>query len=384
MVKSVCAQSKDLVQLTSSGFSALLSAAVDGIIIIDRNGKICSFNSAAEKMFGFKSAEVLGNNINMLMPAPYRKEHDGYIETFNKHKIPKIIGIGRKVEAQRKDSSIFPVDLSVGEYSEEGEQFFVGIIRDLTEQVKAEREAIQIRQRLAHMDRVNIMGEMASGIAHELNQPLTAISSYVQACRRRIDTGNIDQEKLRELIIKTDAQAQRAGEIIRRIRALVRSHDMVREEIDINKLVLETVNFARADANRRGVSLHTELKCKFRYVIADSVQIQQVILNLILNAIDATEEARVKNPKIEIKTEKLENQNFAKITILDYGVGIPESIRDKMFETFVTTKTRGTGMGLSISRSIIDSHGGEIGARSMTEGTEFCFTLPGATMNRDH
>ena len=196
-------------EISSNGFAALMSAAVDGIIIINSQGKILSFNSAAQKLFGYLPEEVEGKNVNMLMPEPYKKNHDGYLQDYLQTGNAKIIGIGRRVEAKTKAGSVFPVDLSVGEYDADGVKYFVGIIRDLTKREQIEQELQESRERLneisrqlAHIDRINIMGEMASGIAHEINQPLAAISSYIQACLRRLDEGEPDIEKCGELLKK--------------------------------------------------------------------------------------------------------------------------------------------------------------------------------------
>jgi len=344
---------------TPQGFAALFDAAVDGIIIIDDLGRILNFNHAAEKMFGYSVGEVIGQNVSMLMPAPYNMEHDNYLKAYKETNTAKVIGIGRNVEARRKDSSIFPIDLSVGEYVDAGNRYFVGIIRDLSEQVKKEKEMIR-----------------ASGIAHELNQPLTAISSYVQACRRRLDSGSLDQDKMRELLVKADEQAQRAGKIIRRVRAMVQAHDKVEEVVDINALVLEVIDFAEVDAVQRGIAIEADLSGEACMVVIDSVQIQQVILNLLRNAIDAIVNAHTEIKRIVVNASAVDQTSEVEISVRDFSAGIPASVKENLFDAFVTTKNSGTGMGLSISRSIVHAHGGKIWAEDLQPGTRFCFTLP--------
>jgi two-component system sensor kinase FixL len=505
-------------ELTSGGFSALLGAAADGIIIIDNGGRILNFNRAAEKLFGYDADEVMNKNVKILMPEPYRHEHDGYIERYNITRNPKIIGIGRKVEAKRKDSTVFPIELSVGEYIEDDTHYYIGIIRDLTnrekadkalrdsqerlrereqaldvtlhnapigiitlnpdgdllsanqaacelvgysefelsgmncrelvhpddlsmmeqhrrdllhsndssftlnarfmskeaepvhvvlhcglvkgdsdqtphrliaqlvdrtDQVKAEQEARETRERFAHVDRISTMGEMASGIAHEINQPLTAISSYVQACIRRLDSGQVDEEKLRELLAKTDEQSQRAGTIVRRIRSLIRSHDRVREHLDINELVADTIDLATVGTDDSKLDVSLQLMPESCEVIADGVQVQQVLLNLIRNAIDAAEEGQFPGGPIIIGTRNAKVHDYVEIWVRDFGNGIPDEIRERLFEPFVTSKKSGTGMGLSISRSIVNSHGGELWSENMDSGTTFRFTLPVAVRDSD-
>jgi two-component system sensor kinase FixL len=368
--------SNGMTALTPEGFAALLDAAVDGMVIINEQGRVLNFNSAAEQMFGYTTEEVVGQNVSMLMPAPYSQEHDKYLQRYLKTMDPKIIGVGRRAEAQRKDSRVFPIDLSVGEYIDGESRYFVGIIRDLSEQVESERETMQIRQRLAQVDRVNIMGEMASGIAHELNQPLTAISSYVQACRRRLDSDSLDVDKIRELLVKSDEQAQRAGKIIRRIRSLVQSHDKVQETVDINTLVLEVLDLANLDAGRRGIEIELNLAEQGHEVVVDSVQIQQVILNLLRNAIDATELSGNDEKRIVVSSHIADDASSVQVSIRDFSAGVPSAVRENMFDAFVTTKNSGTGMGLSISRSIVQAHGGKIWAENKPRGTLFSFNLP--------
>ena len=177
-------------------FNALLMAAVDAIIIIDSHGKIDSFNRAAEIMFGYSAADLIGKNIRVLMPEPYAHQHDSYMQNYHKSGKAKIIGIGREVQGKKADGTVFPIELSVGEINPASERMYVGIIRDITTRVQAQQEAHEFRERLAHVTRVSTMGEMASGIAHEINQPLTAITNYANACRRMVENGVDDIEKI--------------------------------------------------------------------------------------------------------------------------------------------------------------------------------------------
>jgi two-component system sensor kinase FixL len=376
---------KHHLELTHGGFAALLGAAADAIVIIDSHGIVLNFNQAAERLFGYRANEVEQKNVSILMPQPFRSEHDKYISRYITSGIPRIIGAGRRVEAQKKDSTIFPVELSVGEYSVDGNPYFIGIIHDLTERERVEnslrdsrQQAQEAHERLAHGDRISTMGEMASGIAHEINQPLTAISSYVEASRRRLESEPIDRRKLGELLEKTEQQAKRAGEIVHRIRSLIRSHDIQMECIDINRIVSDAVDLARVDASSRGLVVDLELMADSCEVIADSVQIQQVIINLVRNAIDATEEAQPHGGRIVVGTKEIVMDDNVEVWVRDFGAGIPEVIRDHLFEPFVTSKATGIGMGLSISRSIVNAHGGKLWTDHMEPGTIFCFTLPAA------
>ncbi len=370
------------VELTREGFISLLDSAVDGMIIIDRVGSILTFNRAAQQLFGYQLDEVLQHNVKMLMPNPYHDEHDGYIRNYQQTKERKIIGIGRKVHAKTKSGKVFPILLSVGEYQENDQRYYIGIIRDLTEQLEAEQLAKEFRDRLAHVDRISTMGEMASGIAHELNQPLTAISSYVQAAKRRFKNANVDADKMNELLSKVEGQALRAGKVIERMRSLSKAEDTVRDRARINDLVKEAIDLLVPEATSRGVELKTEYLASNKEVIVDTVQIQQVVLNLVRNAIDVTIESGNQKGLIEINTQ-INVGNDAEVSVKDYGGGISDEMSDRLFHPFVTSKSQGTGLGLSISRSIIDAHGGVLEAENFNSGAIFRFTLPLAVSSDD-
>ncbi len=368
-------------EISIAGFNALLDAAVDGIIITDSHGNIQTMNSAAQSLFGYSANEVKDKNVKMLMPQPHQEEHDGHVEQYRNTGNAKIIGIGRRVHAVKKDASVFPINLSVGEYEEGDHRYYIGVIHDLTEQISTERLAHEFRDRLAHVDRISTMGEMASGIAHELNQPLAAIGSYVQACRRRINQGAPDMDKISEILEKVEEQTLRAGKLIDRVRSLVRTQDVVRDKVFIDNVVMDAIELARADATGKGVSLETKLLDHPFVVDVDTVQIQQVVLNLIRNAVDATEELK-KNPGvITIGTTLSRDQKYIEIQIRDWGAGISKEVKKRLFHPFVSSKSKGTGLGLSISQSIVEAHGGLIWADDMDPGTTFQFSIPLVTLN---
>lgn len=379
--KSIQANHTQKVVDANAQLKALLNAAVDAIIIIDHLGSIELFNAAAQKMFGYQSSEVVGNNIRMLMPEPYRKEHDQYLRNYMETNKAKIIGIGREVKACKKNGEIFPIELSVGEVIESSHKQFVGIIRDISEQVKARSDAIANRERLAHVTRLSTMGEMAAGIAHEINQPLSAISSYAQACKNMLDrSANIpntsaQQQKLSETLEKISSQARRAGEVIRRLRGFVKKRNAQREYIDFNVLVKDTIELAKVDTRLldHGVSLSLTTSPS-PLLLIDEIQIQQVLFNLIRNAIDAMEDQPT--DQVNIHSKWIDAQ-YIEVSITDTGYGISTENLERLFHPFFTTKEAGMGMGLPICQSIIQSHGGELKHRAGTvKGSVFSFTLP--------
>lgn len=356
-------------------FQALLEAAVDGIVVIDEFGHISAFNAAAERLFGYTAAEVIGNNVSMLMPNPYRDEHDGYLANYRDTGVRRIIGIGREATARRKDGSEFPIYLAVGESRGTRGRRFVGIIRDLSERRRYEERLRQNRERLAHVGRISLMGEMAGGLAHEINQPLGAIANYAQAARRMLAAGD-DTAGATEALDHISIQALRAGDVIRRLRTMIRKRDSEPEQIDINSVVQGTLPLVDADARANGIRLRVELTPDLAPVRCDVVQIQQVLLNLVRNAIDAMQAAGSSRRQVVIRTARSGTDTIA-VEVADTGPGVDPGIVAQLFTPFHTTKPDGLGLGLSISRSLVEGHGGNLGFRANEpDGAVFMFTLP--------
>jgi len=357
-------------------WKALLDAAVDAIIVIDQRGCIETFNSAAEVMFGFSAREVLDKNVSLLMPEPYQSEHDGYISNYLDTGNAKIIGIGREATGQRKNGSVFPIDLSVGKIPTDDQPKFVGIIRDATRRKRSEEEIHQTRERLAQFGRLSTLGEMAASLAHELNQPLAAIATYTQACQRLIESGKSDDDEILATLRKCDSQARRAGEVIRRLRQFVRKREAERQEMSCNDIIHDVAALAEVDARDNGIPLTIDIAQGLPKVMVDTVQIQQVILNLIRNGIDAMANMNHNNQGISISVSNSEDKQLI-VAVTDHGSGITQEAENRIFQPFFTTKPSGMGLGLVICRSIIESHGGALGfTKNPSGGTTFYFTLP--------
>lgn len=496
-------QAQDRLRESEARMRAIVDNAAEGIITIDERGIIQTINLAAETIFGYDAHEVMGQNVSVLMPSPYRERHDTYIEDYLRTGERKIIGIGREVEGRRKDGSVFPLDLAVGEFFLGNQRFFTGIVQDITDRERAEEElrltfqsaptgivttrldgkilsanetltamlgyseselrgmsfmditypedlkqdveyirwthdtdlstlAVQKRlvhkdgglvpvsmhssvahdtdgrarmlithivdrtdlatmeaqmreqrERLAHVARLSTMGEMAAGIAHEVNQPLTAIYSYAQAGVRRVKSGTIDADKLGELLAKISKASLRAGEVVRRLRLMVKARSSQRELADINALVKDIVKLAEVDIRALEFEVELVLSPSLPKVAVDPVQVQQVVLNLIRNGIDAAAGCAEEDKVIRITTSIAADAMVA-VAVTDRGTGLTEEAAQQLFNPFFTTKKSGMGMGLAISESIITSHRGRLWFTHNTDrGVTFHFTLPAVSGGDD-
>jgi two-component system, LuxR family, sensor kinase FixL len=347
-------------------FRTLIATAVDGIMVIDERGSLIVYNAACERLFGYRPEEVMGENVKMLMPSPYRQEHDGYLAHYRETGEKRIIGIGREVVAQRKDGSTFPMYLSVGEGVLDGQRIFVGIIHDLTGRYATARRMQDLQNELLHVSRLSAMGQMTAAIAHELNQPLTAILNYINAARRTIAPLNDAQAvRVAELVEKAANQTSRAGQIIRQLRDFVEKRESARFEVSPNKVVEEAIALAAVGSADANVKTFVQLAPNLPLVLIDKIQIQQVIINLIRNSIEAMQSEAKR--ELRIMTSGAEGGGV-RLDVRDSGPGLSPEVASRLFHPFVTTKEKGMGIGLSICHSIVEAHGGRIWATSNDSG----------------
>ena len=479
---------------------------MDAIIVIDHRGHIEQFSLAAERVFGYAAAEVIGQNVEVLMPAPYRAEHDAYMSRYQHTGEARIIGIGREVKARRKDGSVFACELAVGKVQGTVPPRFIGFIRDITlrkladerlrrseselrlaqelanlgnyvvyldqsepdyyspqlcrildirtnddeaplmamlerwvhpsdrekldeafrglespgntfdceyriavadgttrylhhiaqvtrnaqgipvrhfgtihdvsDRRATEDEARQLQERLTHFSRLSTMGEMAAGLAHEINQPLAAIATYAQACQRFVRSPHRDDADVLEALEQISVQALRAGEVIRRLRNFVKNREVKREPVDCNRLLDDLRTLAETDARLHNVRLRIDAEPGLPTVHADPIQLQQVVLNLVRNAIDAMSETPETNREVLLSTRRVSDGEI-EIVVADQGIGLAPEAAENLFNAFFTTKAGGTGLGLAISRSIVRAHGGRLWhTPNEGNGARFHFTLP--------
>jgi two-component system sensor kinase FixL len=340
-------------------FRTLMSAAVDGIIVIDSKARISLYSTSAEKLFGYEPGEVLGRNVHMLMPSPYHEEHDGYMRNYLETGQKRIIGIGREVVGRRKDGTTFPMYLSVGEGVLDGERIFVGIVHDLTSRTITARRVQDLQGELLHVSRLSALGQMTAAIAHELNQPLSAILNYINAARRMLSQArDAKAGRASELIEKAVAQTARAGQIIRQLREFVEKRETARVLANINLVIEEAISLASVSSVDPNVRVLAGFEPNLPPVLMDRIQVQQVIVNLVRNSIEAMQAVA----RRELKITTGQTSEGIIVTVSDSGPGLPQEVASRLFHPFVSTKEKGMGIGLSICRSIVEAHGGRIWA----------------------
>jgi two-component system sensor kinase FixL len=357
---------------------SILETVPDAMVIIDEVGLIQSFSTTAERLFGFTADEIRGRNVNALMPAPYQQEHDSYLKRYLTTGERRIIGTSRVVVGQRKDGSTFPMELFVGEVLLQGKRQFIGFVRNLTERHDRERRLHEVQSELLHISRLSTMGEMASTLAHELNQPLAAIANYLQGSRRLLkDSPDTRAPLILDALDKAAEQAVRAGDVIQRLRDFVARGETERRIESIKKLLEEASALALVAAKEKSVRVSFELDPAVDLVLVDKIQVQQVLLNLLRNAIEAMESSDRRELAV---TTAPAGDGMMTIDVADTGCGIAPEIAPRLFLPFVTTKRQGMGIGLSISRTIIESHGGQMTVQpNPGGGTIFRFTLRAVT-----
>jgi two-component system, LuxR family, sensor kinase FixL len=354
---------------------SILETVPDAMIVIDERGIILSFSKAAERMFGYSEDDVLGENVSMLMPSPDRERHDGYLERYMRTGERRIIGVGRVLTARQRDGATFPIELSVGEARIGDDRVFTGFIRDLTERQQAELRVHDLQSVLAHVQRVSEMGTLATSLAHELNQPLTAIANYVETASEMLQSPPDDETLavIREALDECAAQSVRAGQIVRRLRDFISRGETEQRVESLQRLVTEASALALVDAGGADLEVDVKLDQNADRVLVDRIQIQQVLLNLMRNAIEAMEESPVR--RLLVYSER-EAGGFIRITVADSGPGLADDVAQHLFEPFRSTKQTGMGLGLSISATIVGAHGGRIWAEpSKLAGTAFHFTV---------
>jgi two-component system, LuxR family, sensor kinase FixL len=336
---------------------SIVESAVDAIIVIDELGLIQAFNPSAERLFGYRVSEVLGRNVNMLMPSPDRERHDSYLQHYLKTGEQKIIGIGREVTARRKDGATFPVHLSVGEMRTEGKRSFTGILHDLSDRVVLE-------QRLAEQKSLAKLGEMAAVVAHEVKNPIAGIRGALQVITTRMPADQRDRTVLLDIITRLDA----LNRIVQDMLMFARPRALRNEPLSLGDLMSDTVSLIERDPNMLNLKIGVSGSAQ---ISGDREMLQVVFQNILMNAAQAMEG----QGRIEVTITQTDSR--CRVTVADRGPGMPEDVRERAFDAFFTTKHRGTGLGLPIARRVVEAHGGTIQVDVPPEGgTTISVELP--------
>lgn len=353
-----------------------MDALIEAIVITNDRGIIKRCNKAVIDMFGYSQDEIIGKDISTLMTGEDRANHAAYIDRYLNTHEARIIGIGREVNARRKDGTVFPIHLAIGEVGFRGTVRFIGMIRDLTDEKKAEERKLRLHTDMITASRLTTMGEMAAAMAHEINQPLAAIANYASASERLLARESNNIEDIKTALDQIKSQAHRAGEIIRRLRNFVKPESVDLVPTDMGVIIDEIRPLAEVDAHANNIAISFDVSSNLPEIVADQLQIQQVILNLLRNGIDAMRDNNPEDRHLELHCY-ISTPDTVCIDVIDHGHGITEEAGKKLFHPFFTTKTSGMGMGLAISHTIVKSHSGELSfSNNLGGGATFSVTLP--------
>lgn len=367
---------KPIPEFDDSAQALLMDALIEAVVIMDDKGKIERCNQAAVSMFGYSKEELVGEDISILMPAPDSGNHTDYVERYLRTREARIIGIGRELDARRNDGAIFPIHLAIGEIGYHGSVRFIGMMRDLTIDKKDEERKLRMHTDMITASRLTTMGEMAAAMAHEINQPLAAIANYASASERLLAHGSNNRDDIAEALNHIKTQAHRAGEIIRRLRSFVQPESTELVPTDIKAIIAEIRPLAEVDAHANNIAISFDVSNNLPEIVADQLQIQQVLLNLLRNGIDAMHDNDPENRRLELHCY-IATPDTVRVDVIDLGHGITEEAGKKLFHPFFTTKASGMGMGLAISHTIVKSHGGSVSfSNNLSGGATFSVTLP--------
>lgn len=365
-------------QKREADLRAIVETVPDALVVIDENGTIVLFSPSARRHFGWAADEAIGQNVAMLMPSPYREAHQRHVNRHVHSRTSNLIGRSRLLSGLRKDGTTFPMELSLGELDIDDRHHYVGFIRDLTDRHETEQRMQELQSELFHVSRLSALGQLASAIAHEINQPLSAIANYIAGAKRLAARGN-DADNLQQALEHAAREAVRAGETIRKLRAFLSRGETDMQPEKLAALIDEAVAIALAGNKTRKIRLQTRLSPAIDQVVVDKVQIQQVLLNLIRNGMEAMNDA---TKRLMIIDTAPGEDGMAVISVTDSGIGLSAEAEEQLFKPFVTSKSSGMGIGLSITRSIVEAHGGRIWTEPNPDGGAiFRFTVRTADLH---
>jgi PAS domain S-box-containing protein len=364
------------VERAETSFRLVVESAPNAMIMVDPAGRITLVNAQTETVFGYSREELIGLSIETLIPERYHPSHPGDRVRYFDAPSARAMGAGRELFGRRKDGSEVPVEIGLNPIRSSEGVFALASVIDITERKRSELELEQQRNELAHLSRVTMLGELSGSLAHELNQPLSAILSNAQAAQRFLasDISNLDE--VREILKDIVEQDKRAGEVIRRLRLLLMKGEVHRQPLDLSEVLVDVLKLVRSDLLNQGVAVKTDLVPDLPVVFGDRVQLQQVVLNLVMNGCDAMSGIERPSRRLSVRTAR-EDGTGVRVSVADRGCGIPQDKLARVFEPFFTTKKQGMGLGLAVCRSIIEAHHGRLWAESEAgDGATFHFTIP--------
>jgi PAS domain S-box-containing protein len=355
-------------------FRAVVESVPNALLLVDGRGKVTLTNPQAHALFGYAREELIGRPVELLIPKRYRSAHENYRQSYAADARARVMGFARELYAQRKDGSEVPVEVVLKPMRTAHGLFVLVSLIDVTERRQNERTAARQRDEIAHLSRVATLGALSGSLAHEINQPLMGILSNAEAAQDFLACDDVNLDEVREILVDIVEDDKRAGEVIRRLRTLLKKGEVQHRPLDISSVVDDVLRLTRNDLMNRDVAVSTELVPDLPPVLGDRIQLQQVLLTLVLNACEAME-AVPGNRQVHIRAHQTDDAGV-EISVSDRGGGIPPGDLERIFEPFVTTKEHGIGLGLSICRTIIIAHGGRLWAENIGEGATFRVTLP--------
>ncbi len=367
---------RNLITDQTNPLDVLMDAAADAIVIFDSRGKILRFNRAAQELFLYSAEESCGQNVSLLLAESRGIKHDEYMQRYLDTGQARLSRLVLEETGIRSDGSTFPLTLSVGEVKTDGSSQFIGIIHDLSEKRAGEAKVRQLEEQLLHADRLVILGELTAGIAHEINQPLTAIAAYADAGKHLMQrSGKGGPDNIHVICEKIAEQSRRAAEVVQRLRKLVRTGSVSKARHNINEIINNTILLFDYEIKKRLLKLDFTPIESVDILYVDDIQIQQILVNLVKNGLDAMSAAGQQDRRITIRVIKV--GKVVDIAVQDNGPGVSQADRKHLFESFFTTKPKGVGLGLSICKNIAAAHGGNLRYESPAEGgSRFILTLP--------
>ncbi|MES2096748.1 MAG: PAS domain S-box protein [Pseudomonadota bacterium] len=356
---------------------SIIDTVPDATVVIDENGIIRNFSPAAESMFGFSAADTVGKNVKILMPDALAAEHDAAVVRYFETGVRNVIGKTRELTARRSDGSFFPMEINVGEARFGNERIFTGIIRDVTDRLANEKRLSDLNAELAHVSRQSAMSELAADLAHELNQPLSATANFLAAARMLLAQGETG-ERVADLMQMGEEQTLRSGEIIRRLRDFLTRRDVEMHCESLGDVVRGAVELVLFGVAQSDIAMTYDLDPDVDAIFVDRIQIQQVLVNLLRNSVEILRTLPAEHAKEIVIASHRAPDGMIEIALSDNGPGVPSRLTDTLYERFATTKKGSAmGIGLSISRRIVESHGGTLNAANGPNGgAVFSFTLP--------